>query len=239
MPFLGWLQQASQDVPATDDWLSPAELGTLAKGAVPKRRDEWRLGRWTAKRALVLGAKRGFRALKLPGVNGDRSAWTRLEVKAAVDGAPEAFLDGQRLHVRLSITHRAGLAACLIAPDDILAGCDMELVEPRDDGFVEDYFTTAERAVVATAAREDRPLVTTLIWSAKESALKALRVGLRADTREVDVRLLPWLSKSGWAAFAVHRPDRPRLLSGWWRSEGPNIITLVSSPATDPPVVLL
>jgi 4'-phosphopantetheinyl transferase len=160
-------------------------------------------------------------------------------VKAAVDGAPEAFLDGQRLPVRLSITHRAGLAACLVAPEDILAGCDMELVEPRDDGFVADYFTASERTVVAAAAPEDRPLMTTLIWSAKESALKAVRVGLRADTRDVDVRLLPWINKSGWAAFAVYRPDRPRLLSGWWRAEGANIITLVCSPPADPPLSLL
>lgn len=238
-PFLGWLQQASQDVPATDDWLSPSELSVLSRSAVPKRREEWRLGRWTAKRALLLCGSRGCRRLKLPAVNGDRTAWPRLEVKAAIDGAPEAFLDGQLLPVRLSITHRAGLAACVVATEEVQAGCDMELVEPREPEFVEDYFTAAERGVVAVAPEDARALITTLIWSAKESALKALRVGLRADTREVDVRLLPWLTKSGWAALAVHRPNRPRLLSGWWRIEGQNVVTLVCSPAADPPIPLL
>ncbi len=68
-------------------------------------------------------------------------------------------------------------------------------------------------------------------------------VGAMAElVREGKVRYLG-LSEAAPAtirrAHAVHRPDRPRLLSGWWRAEGPNIITLVSSPATDPPVPLL
>lgn len=238
-PLPAWLEQASQDVPASEEWLSPSELSVLARSPVPKRREEWRLGRWTAKRALLLCAGRLCKSLKLAALNGDRRMWCRLEVKAAADGVPEAFLDGARLPVRLSLTHRAGLAACAIVPDTIDAGCDMELVEAREAAFIDDYFTPAERAMVVTARPEERPLTTTLIWSAKESALKALRVGLRADTREVEVHLLPWLTRAGWRAFAVHRRERPRLLSGWWRVQPPNVITFVSSPATDPPVRLL
>jgi 4'-phosphopantetheinyl transferase len=239
MPSLAWLQQASRDVPAADDWLSPSELAVLARSAVPKRREEWRLGRWTAKRALLLGGARLFRSLKLPTINGDRSAWPRVEVKAAADGAPEAFLDGARLPLRLSITHRAGLAACLVAPEDVAAGCDMERVEPRDEAFVNDYFTPAERGVVAAAPPESRAETVTLIWSAKESALKALRVGLRADTRDVEVRLLPWQRKDGWTGLAVYDRPHGRLLPGWWRVAGSNVITLITSSPADPPVALM
>lgn len=238
MSSLGWLQQASQDVPPDDDWLAPSERAVLERLATPKRRADWRLGRWTAKRALLLGGARLFRSLRLPPVNGSREGWPRLSVTGAADGAPEAFLDGCRLPLRLSITHRAGIAGCLVAPDGVLAGCDVELAEPRDPSFVEDYFTAAERAIVLATPPEGRPLTTALIWSAKESALKALRVGLRADTREVDVRLLPWLVRSGWLAFAVHHAERPRLLSGWWRTDGRHVLTLVAWPPHDPPTLL-
>lgn len=239
MLSLAWLQQASRDVPAVDDWLSPSELAVLGRSAVPKRREEWRLGRWTAKRALLLGGSRLFRALKLPAINGDRSAWPRVEIKAAADGAPEAYLDGSRLPLRISITHRAGLAACLVAPQEALAGCDMEHVEARSPSFVDDYFTPSERGLVTAAPAESKAEVVTLVWSAKESALKALRVGLRADTRDVEVRLLPWQRKDGWTGLAVYDRQNGRLMPGWWRVEGDNVITLVASSPTDPPVALM
>jgi 4'-phosphopantetheinyl transferase len=232
-PVIGWLKQASQDVPATDEWLSPSEQDVLARARVPKRRAEWRLGRWTAKRALLLGGSRLFRAVRLPPVNGSRAAWPRLEVRSDDGGAPVAFLDGEALPLCLSITHRAGHAGCVVGPDEVCAGCDIEVIERREDSFAEDFFTRHERALIALAAPRDRDLFTTLVWSAKESALKALRVGLRADTRSVDVHLLPWLQRSGWTGLAVRVTEPPRLLSGWWKTEGDQVITVVSSPSME------
>ena len=56
--------------------------------------------------------------------------------------------------------------------------------------FVADYFTPAEQALAHRAPSErDWQRVTNLIWSAKESALKVLRTGLRRDTRSVEVTL--------------------------------------------------
>src|SRR4030095_9537746 len=81
-----------------------------------------------------------------------------IEIRPAPDGAPEVLLDGKPAPVALSFGHRAAHAACA------------------------DSFTAAERDQVENASPEDRPLLANLLWSAKESVLKALRTGLRADT---------------------------------------------------------
>ncbi len=234
----GGLQQASRDAPAEDDWLAASELAVLARLAVPKRRDEWRLGRWTSKLALSSSGAAPLRGFS-PGAPGRGCrAWSRLAVTSAGDGAPEAFLDGEPLPIGLSITHRAGLAACLVGPAGAQVGCDIELIEPRDEWFVHDYFTPGERSAVVSSGGIARALTTTIIWSAKESALKALRTGLSTDTREVDVRLLPWPEQMGWRGFVVRRRDRPRLLSGWWGTDGRTVVTAVIWPPGDPPVQL-
>ncbi|MFN8642278.1 MAG: hypothetical protein U0802_11705 [Candidatus Binatia bacterium] len=74
-----YLLQASGDVPADDAWLAPVERVRLAQLRVAKRRADWRLGRWTAKRAVAAAL----------GVAVDRVA-----VIAAAGGAPLALLDG-------------------------------------------------------------------------------------------------------------------------------------------------
>jgi len=104
---------------------------------------------------------------------------------------------------------------------------DLEAVEPRSDAFVRDYFTRSEIAAVAAG---ERNLLANLIWSAKESALKALGVGLTLDTREVEVELAPG-SGTGWRAFQVHGAAE---WGGWWRSDGAHILTLVGASGGEP-----
>src|SRR3954464_319718 len=99
----GWLTRSSADVPAGDAWLGPRERAALAALHVAKRRADWRLGRWTAKAALA--------AFGVPG------APARREILAACDGAPEAWRDGERLGLSLSLSHRAGLALAAVAPE--------------------------------------------------------------------------------------------------------------------------
>ena len=48
-----WLEQVDVDLPAENDWLSSAELSRLKSMRIANRRNDWRLGRWTAKRALA------------------------------------------------------------------------------------------------------------------------------------------------------------------------------------------
>jgi 4'-phosphopantetheinyl transferase len=172
-----WLEQAEADVPSTNDWLSASEVDRLNGMRFTKRRADWRLGRWTAKRALAV-------SLNLPA---HAQALAEIEIRAAPDGAPEVFFANNPGSVTVSLSHRAGTAVCAVALSGAALGCDLEMIEARTEGFVADYFTTEEQGLVARAFAPDRPQLCTLLWSAKESALKALRAGLRLDTRSVVV----------------------------------------------------
>ena len=189
------------DRPGTLDWLAAGE------------REDFLLGRWAAKRLLssALGCAPG----------------SAMEIRAASSGRPEAFLDGQPLRLSLSISHREGLALAAIDEAGRPLGADLEAVEPRSDAFVRDYFTRKEIAAVAAG---ERNLLANLIWSAKESALKALGVGLTLDTRAVEVELAPGTG-SGWRAFQLHGAAE---WGGWWRSDGAHILTLVSASGGEP-----
>src|SRR5208283_1427289 len=48
-----WLEQAESDVPVENHWLSAGEAARLEALHIAKRRVDWRLGRWAAKRAVA------------------------------------------------------------------------------------------------------------------------------------------------------------------------------------------
>ena len=172
-----WFEQSLADVPAFDDWLGSWELSHLGGLHIPKRRADWRLGRWTAKCALSA-------CLNLPPCV---ETFRSIQIRPAVSGAPEAFLNEAPAHVPISLSHSGGVAACAVTTSGTALGCDLELVEPRTDAFVADYFTSPEQFLISKVPVADRFALISLIWSAKESALKALRTGLRIDTRCVSV----------------------------------------------------
>jgi 4'-phosphopantetheinyl transferase len=165
-----------RDVPAGDDWLGPREATRQASLRLEKRRRDWRLGRFIAKRLLRLWRH------NVP--------FSRLEIVPADDGAPEPYEGDRRLPISLSITHRSEVGACAVAPPDCQLGCDLELIEPRSMSFLEDYFTAGERSRLAAVSTSMQGALGTLLWSAKEAALKSLRTGLRRDTRSLEVRLI-------------------------------------------------
>jgi len=74
-----------------------------------------------------------------------------VEIHAAPSGAPEVFLFNHRAAVSLSLSHRGGKALCFVACSGTGLGCDLELVETRDDSFVADFFTTNERRLLDRA----------------------------------------------------------------------------------------
>src|SRR5208282_5095496 len=137
-----WLEQTEADVPTENDWLSANEAVCLNALRFPKRRADWRLGRWTAKCALSA-------TLDVPA---HPKAFKRIEIRPAPSGAPEAFFDNQPAGTAISLSHRSGIAACAVAMSGGEIGCDLEVVEPRSDAFVADYFTIEEQALVARAS---------------------------------------------------------------------------------------
>lgn len=220
-PVLRWLARGEQDLPAGEDWLSERESEVCARMRFTKRRREFQTARWAAKQAMAT----------LPGC---AVAPALLEVRHHPTGAPEAWADGRPLPVGISLSDRAGWAACLLGLEPGAVGCDLELVEPRSAAFVRDYFTAAERRFI-----RDDDLRANLLWSAKESALKVLRTGLRRDTRTVEVSVtMPatrFAEASGWCPLTV-RVDQARTFTGWWARYDDFLLTLATATPTPPPV---
>ena len=223
-----WLEQSEADVPPENDWLCANETVCLRGLRFAKRRADWRLGRWTAKLALSV-------CLDVPA---DPQVFRKMEIRPEPSGAPAAFFADQPAPVTISLSHRTGMAACAVAMSGADMGCDLELVEPRSNAFVADYFTFEEQALVARASAADRARLLALLWSAKESALKALREGLRLDTRCVVVR--PFAAScdlNGWSRMLV-RCTGDRVFHGWWHLADNILRTVVAAPPPDSPIAL-
>ncbi len=242
-----WLEQSEADVPADNQWFSASEVERLNAMRFPKRRADWRLGRWTTKRALSFYLKE----------LGDHQALSNIEIRPAASGAPEVFIADRPAAAAISLSHCNGTALCAIAHFGTALGCDLEIVEPRSDAFVADYFTAEEQALVAQASAAGRSCLVTLLWSAKESALKALHQGLRLDTRSVTVSMPEDITApepdeepraanpsadlehccSVWRPLAV-RCANGEVFRGWWQHTGNLMRTLVAAPAPSSPIVL-
>ena len=226
-----WLAHGEHEVPTSHVWLSPHELDHLESIRFTKRRSEYLTRRWTTKQAIAA-------ALELDTA---LNALARIEVRHHASGAPYVEIDGASGAADVSMSDRAGWAVCLVGPPASAAagtlGIDLEIVEPRSKAFVADYFTEVERDYVAGLATiEDRHEAANLIWSAKEAALKVQQVGLRADTRTVEVALDSDRRPDGWAAMTVTGRDGP--MPGWWRRDGVFLLTIAFAAAAEPPQLL-
>lgn len=226
-----WLAHGEHEVPTTLEWLSPHEREHLMSIRYTKRRDEYVTRRWTTKQAIAT-------VLEL-----DRSpsSLERIEVRHRESGAPYVQIDGAMADIDVSMSDRAGWAVCLVGPPGVRAvgtlGIDLEIVEPRTDGFIADFFTAAERDHVRSLADADaRHVAANLIWSAKEAALKVQQVGLRADTRTVEVQLHGAPRADGWAAMTVVGADGP--MPGWWRRDGVFLLTIACDAPCEPPQLM-
>jgi len=225
-----WLAHGEDDVPASTDWLSSHERDHLASIRFTKRRDEYVTRRWTTKQAIatVLDLDRAPAAL------------ARIEIRHRESGAPYVQLGGERAAVDVSMSDRSGWAVCLVGPTGTMTsgtvGIDLEVVEPRTPRFVADYFTTAEQTYVRTQPTNRHDEVANLIWSAKEAALKVQQVGLRVDTRTVEVDFDDGRQIDGWSSMTV--TGQEGTMPGWWRRSGVFLLTIAFAEPTDPPKVL-
>jgi 4'-phosphopantetheinyl transferase len=222
-----WLAQSGAAVPRGDEWLSEGESLVGAALRVPKRRADWRLGRWTAKRALAIYA----------GLPSHAEALARIEVLPAPSGAPRGYICGQPATVALSISHSHGVGFCALASQGTALGCDIEWTEPRSHHFLTDYFNPHEQEIISRNGARVQPERCTVIWSAKESTLKALECGLRDDL--LSVSAAPELAAEGspgWLRLITRHGLRT--FQGWWRKTGNFVWTIVASPAPSRPTPL-
>lgn len=230
-----WLACAESEVPGGAEWLSVRERDRLEALRFPKRRTEFLLRRWTGKR--VAATALGLRASTAADL-------ARVELLNHPTGAPYVEVDGAPARVDVSLTDRAGHAVGLVGPVGTGAGTlgvDLELVEPRTEGFVADFLTAAESEWVrgrrAEHGEDGWQAAANLLWSAKEAALKVLRVGLRADTRTVAVTVGDDVRADGWGPFTV-RADHGPVFPGWWRREGRFVLTVAYAAPQEPPTML-
>ena len=222
---LTWTMGRLDDVPLGDDWLTEAERAAQERYSIPSRRDDWRLGRWTAKHAIA-----AWMGTAVP------PASIGIVPRGPDDGFP--LIEGIANPPRISLSHRSGWALVAVAPPDRALGCDIELVEPRPSVFVDDWFTAAEREAVRSGSAEHLDLAVTTVWAAKECALKALAMGLRLDTREVDVTLGDLLAPThGWSRFRATTTDE-RVFPGWWRRFDRHVVAIASDRPDGPPIRL-
>ena len=211
-----YLTQNLTDVPDNDDWLSEKERALLSRLNVPKRRNDWRLGRWTAKRACTFY------------IPGSAPSMTEMDVIAAEDGGPDIYIEGRAAPVSISISHSHGRGFCAIAPENLAVGCDLEWMEYEAPGFLDDYLLPVETQFCKEAPEAIRTISRYLIWSAKESCLKVLREGLRRDTRSVRIDIDFRKTADFWNTWTGHCVETSRVFHGWWRYEGGFIYTVAS-----------
>ena len=225
--------QRASDLPDDPSWLSDSELSVATGLSWEKRRGDWLLGRWTMKRAIVtLGDLSGGVPIEP----------LELEIPAAPDGAPEPRRDGLRIPESTSLTHRAGRAVCVLGRPGVELGCDLELLEPRSRSFASDFLTAEEARQCEEASGMDAVLLPNLLWSARESVLKALRLGLTVDTRRVRVHLGSRHDEDAWAPFEAEFRDAAgggeHGFEGWWRRVAGCVLTVVSRPGSKVPTRL-
>lgn len=199
-------------------YLSPPELMVYQSMAVPKRKVEWLAGRVFAKQIIKNSVQN---AADVPD--------NAVEIRKGILGAPEVYVQGLQLPIRISVSHsqQAVLAAVCTDPE-IEFGIDMEVIEERDQAFIDDYFTPSEREWICEAGSAAQALRSTLLWSAKESVLKALRIGLRVDTRSVEVSSDPENNPvDGWNRLtALSSLEEQKTWQIFWQVQQRFVLTL-------------
>ncbi len=183
-------------------WLTAAELNTLAFWSSETRQSEWLAGRLAAKRLLR-----------------EEFDLDPLVCEIGREGVAPCVLGPYLPHLVLSLSHCAGLGAASWseAYSEGTVGVDAQRIRPVHPGLCQRVFTAEEQAQIAarfgTANDADGML---LFWAAKEAGIKARRIPWGRALREIVVTLTDEASAAihiaGEAPLAV---DFERL-DDWW-----------------------
>jgi len=212
-----WSVLSFDSIPEDLDWLSLPEQNRYQQFRFPKRQNDWLLGRWVAKNLL---SNLLIYSYTLP--------FHELSIHNEESGVPFVMWNDQRLEGSLSISHRGENAVAAFCFDpDISIGIDLEEIEAKSRGFVEDYFTESEAETVLALSIEEQALAASLLWSGREAIVKALQIGLRIDTRQIALKPLPLSSHEDWQPLEILQcPSEGKNLKLFWRKSNHSLVTL-------------
>ncbi|NOX60936.1 MAG: 4'-phosphopantetheinyl transferase superfamily protein [Chloroflexi bacterium] len=225
--------------------LAPAEHTRLEGLRLVRRRREWLLGRWTAKhlvRHVLWRAQGEGPALSAIFIGNDERGAPYAARCVGQEARPE------RLPMSLSISHSEHIAFCAAWwGQSLRVGADVERIAPLDSAWMDAFLNERERVWLEKARSRAIPAHSsgafgsdsefavwlTAIWSAKEAALKALRLGLRrADPRLVTCHLGSSVALiERWRAvrltLAPELVPASSQVNAWWRFESPYVFAVV------------
>lgn len=174
-----------------------------------KRREEWLAGRLALKKILQA---------VVPDLSVVETR--RIQIIKAENGAPILQVDSVvPAPLAISLSHSNGFVLCAVTSQTPKLGVDLEMIEARSDSFIQDYFTVKEVAEIDHHSSEDRAFLSTLLWSEKEAVLKALAVGLKVDTRRIEVDVAGHLMTDDWQTSAVAYEQENSLRLLWRRQD--------------------
>lgn len=219
---LVYRHQTLDDLPPNLDWLHPEESAFLEGLKFEKRRHDWLLGRWTAKRCIAA-------FLENEGIPFNPNT---LAILRGPNGAPEMTFEDPVPACSLSISHRGGHAIAVVTPGKVAIGCDIELIEPRSPAFLSDYFLEKELETLSKVPGGQKDLYANLIWCVKESVMKATGEGMRLHPRKILVEIPEPVSLEGWNPAYAQVDSRAASFKGEWGREGDSVFSYVSEGVT-------
>ncbi|MGA1819956.1 MAG: beta-ketoacyl synthase N-terminal-like domain-containing protein [Thermoplasmatota archaeon] len=188
------LDSAPEDLEKYVRYFGEDEWGSLVtEKMTQKRRREHTMGRVIAKMAVswYLATTR-YKVVPVKSI--------RIETEEK--GKPYAVVDGERIEISISHSHR--WAVCSVGSK--VHGVDIELAEHRDRSFVDEAFTETEARLISEKQKEydvGENMMQTLFFSAKESYLKMMGLGLSVDLRSVQCSEVVKLPNKGGISFDV------------------------------------
>jgi len=207
--------QEQKDVPVDLDWLHPSELEIYNSFRFEKRKQDWLLGRWTAKNLLIENY--------YTDLDPDKIA-----ILAGENRAPYVYLNGEKNHHLISISHSHALSFCVSTNQEIQVGCDLEKIEKRSDFFLQDYFSDLERRKVNSIGKVlSEEMLYTTFWSAKEALMKATRQGMSLHPKKIEISNIEF-DGSPWKSLEIKNLETEESYYGKFGMKGDMVFVLVS-----------
>jgi len=193
-----------------DKYFSLEEQAEYSRFKVIKKQFEWISSRIISKIMIKQILK------------GEKLNFPDIRIRKEETGQPYIYITGQgRLEGKFSLSHSNGYVFCGYSPSkELIFGLDLEKIEARSLEFVLDYFTPREIERYQILDGNDKFEYTTMVWSAKESVLKTLGLGLSIDTRKVEIILSDDSSKlTGWNSCSVKLENKMNLsMNVYWQN---------------------